>query len=109
MYVTRTIEDFFIKASSQFPVTLLTGARQVGKTTFLKHISEGERTYITLDDPIILNLARKEPSLFMQRFHPPVLIDEIQYAPELFPFIKMDVDQNRNRVVTGSQFHNSFI
>ncbi len=109
MYVTRTIEDFFIKASSQFPVTLLTGARQVGKTTFLKHISEGERTYITLDDPIILNLARKEPSLFMQRFHPPVLIDEIQYAPELFPFIKMDVDQNRKPgrywLTVSQQFH----
>jgi uncharacterized protein len=109
MYVTRTIENFFIKASSQFPVILLTGARQVGKTTFLRHISEGERTYITLDDPIILNLARKDPSLFMQRFPPPVFIDEIQYAPELLPFIKMDVDQNRQPGrfwLTGSQqFH----
>ncbi len=93
MYIMRTIEDFLIKASSQFPVILVTGARQVGKTTLLKHISKRERTYISLDDPIILNLAKKDPSLFMQRFPPPVFIDEIQYAPELFPYIKMDVNQ----------------
>jgi len=105
----RTIEDFLIKASSQFPVILVTGARQVGKTTLLKHISKRERTYISLDDPIILNLAKKDPSLFMQRFPPPVFIDEIQYAPELFPYIKMDVNQNRQPGrfwLTGSQqFH----
>lgn len=87
----------------------VTGARQVGKTTFLRHICESERTYVTLDDPIILNLARTDPSLFMQRFPPPVFIDEIQYAPELLPYIKMEVDQNRQPGrfwLTGSQqFH----
>ena len=109
MYVTRTIEDFLIKASSQFPVILTTGARQVGKTTLLRHMSEDTRTYITLDDPLILNTAKKDPALFMQRFPAPVIIDEIQYAPELLPFIKMEVDRNPQPSrfwLTGSQqFH----
>jgi len=109
MYLTRTLEVFFGKATRQFPVLLLTGARQVGKTTLLQHLSKGTRIYVTLDDPLILNLAREDPALFMQRFPPPLLIDEIQYAPELLPYIKMDVDRNRNAGrfwLTGSQqFH----
>ena len=79
MYLTRTLESRFKEASRQFPV-LVTGARQVGKTTFLRHASEPERTYVTLDDPLVLALAKSDPALFMQRFPPPVLIDEIQYA-----------------------------
>ena len=78
MYTTRTLENFFRKASSQFPVMLITGARQVGKTTFLRHLSEPERTYVSLDDPLVLSLAKEDPPLFMQRFPAPVLIDEIQ-------------------------------
>ena len=109
MYLTRTLEVFFAKATRQFPVLLLTGARQVGKTTLLQHLSKGTRIYVTLDDPLILNLAKEDPALFMQRFPPPLLIDEIQYAPELLPYIKMDVDRNRKAGrfwLTGSQhFH----
>lgn len=109
MYVTRTLENFFRKASALFPVMLVTGARQVGKTTFLRQLAEPERTYVTLDDPLILSLAKADPALFMQRFPPPVLIDEIQYAPELLPYIKMAVDQQRLPSLfwlTGSQqFH----
>lgn len=109
MYLTRTIETFFLKASSQFPVMLLTGARQVGKTTLLQHLGKNQRLYVTLDDPLILTLAKNDPALFMQRFPPPVLIDEIQYAPQLLPYIKMEVDQNRRPGMfwlTGSQqFH----
>ncbi|MDX9710755.1 MAG: AAA family ATPase, partial [Trichloromonas sp.] len=96
MYVTRTLESFFRKAAALFPVMLVTGARQVGKTTFLRQLAESERTYVTLDDPLILSLAKSDPALFMQRFPPPVLIDEIQYAPELLPYIKMAVDQKRH-------------
>lgn len=95
MYLSRTLESWFKKASRQFPVLLVTGARQVGKTTFLRHASEPERTYVTLDDPLVLALAKSDPALFMQRFPPPVLIDEIQYAPELLPYIKMACDQHR--------------
>jgi len=109
MYATRTLERFFVKAASQFPVMLLTGARQVGKTTLLQHLREANRTYITFDDPLILDLARRDPPLFMQRYSPPVLIDEIQYAPELLPHIKMEVDRSRKPGLfwlTGSQqFH----
>lgn len=106
MYTPRTLELFFKKAAAQFPVMLVTGARQVGKTTFLKHLRKAGRTYITLDDPLILSLAREDPALFMQRFPAPILIDEIQYAPQLLPYIKMAVDQDRHPGrfwLTGSQ------
>lgn len=92
MYVRRTIESFVRRASARFPVVAVTGARQVGKTTTLRRMSERERTYVTLDDPTVLELARRDPALFFQRFRPPLLIDEIQYAPELLPYIKMQVD-----------------
>jgi uncharacterized protein len=109
MYITRTLESFIGKAAKQFPVLLLTGARQVGKTTFLKHLVSQNMTYVTLDDPLVLRLAKEDPALFFQRFIPPMLIDEIQYAPELLPYIKMQVDTNRRPGLfwlTGSQpFH----
>ena len=58
MYVARTLESFVTKAAEQFPVVLLTGARQVGKTTLLRHLSQENRTYVTLDDPLVLSLAK---------------------------------------------------
>ncbi len=107
MYISRTLESFV--ASSRFPVLMLSGARQVGKTTFLRHLSEPDRTYVTLDDPLVQSLAKEDPALFMQRYPPPVLIDEIQYAPELLPHIKIAVDRDRSPGqfwLTGSQqFH----
>ncbi len=107
MYISRTLESFV--ASSRFPVLMLSGARQVGKTTFLRHLSEPNRTYVTQDDPLVQSLAKEDPALFMQRFPPPVLIDEIQYAPELLPHIKIAVDRDRAPGLfwlTGSQqFH----
>ncbi|MDP2855016.1 MAG: ATP-binding protein [Smithellaceae bacterium] len=109
MYHTRTLEKYFIQASRQFPVSLVTGARQVGKTTFLQHLIGNDRIYVTLDDPLVLNLAKNDPALFMQRFPAPLLIDEIQYAPELLPYIKMESDKRRKPALywlTGSQqFH----
>ena len=88
---------------------LVVGARQVGKTTFLRQLSGDERTYVTLDDPMVLGLAKEDPALFMQRFPAPLFIDEIQYAPELLTYIKMEVDHNRKPDLfwlTGSQqFH----
>ncbi len=109
MYLSRTLEQFAQGAARQFPVLLITGARHVGKTTFLRHLSGEERTYVTLDDPLLLDLARRDPALFLQRFRPPLLIDEIQYAPQLLPYIKMEVDRERGPGgfwLTGSQqFH----
>ena len=106
MYIQRTLEKFVKISNKQFPVLLVTGARQVGKTTFLQHLSIKGRTYVTLDDPNILSLATDDPALFMQRFPAPVLIDEIQYAPQLLPYIKMAVDKERKPGMfwlTGSQ------
>ncbi len=93
-YVPRTIEPFIRKASDHFPALLVTGARQVGKTTMLRHLAGKNREYVTLDDPAILSLAKRDPALFFKRYLPPLLIDEVQYAPELFPFIKMSVDEH---------------
>jgi len=108
-YVARTLEQFFKKASGQFPVMMVTGPRQIGKTTFLQHLASEGRNYVTLDDPLVRVLARDDPALFLQRFPAPVLIDEIQYAPQLLPYIKMAVDRDRaagSFWLTGSQqFH----
>ena len=106
MYFPRTIEKPLRSVAEHFPVLMITGARQVGKTTLLRHLSGQERTYVTLDNPLVLDLARQDPALFMQRFPAPVLIDEIQYAPNLLPYIKMAVDNDRKPGqfwLTGSQ------
>jgi len=109
MYIPRAIEESVKKISDTFPVLLVTGPRQVGKTTLLAHLAEDGRTYVTLDDPDVRRIAQNDPALFMQRYKPPLIIDEVQYAPELLPFIKMSVDKshlNGSFWLTGSQkFH----
>ena len=109
MYIKRALENRIREINLQFPALIVTGSRQIGKTTMLKRIAEEERKYISLDDPMAREMARSEPALFMERYAPPVLIDEIQYAPQLLPYIKMYIDEN-NQVgdfwLTGSQmFH----
>lgn len=109
MYCPRTVESHINQTNKQFPALLITGPRQVGKTTVLRHLSQANRTYLTLDDPQLAQLANTEPALFLQRFQPPLLIDEIQYAPTLLPHIKMHIDQTHEPGqfwLTGSQqFH----
>ncbi len=83
-YITRELERKFLKLNEFFKVVLVTGARQVGKTTMQKHLVEGDRTYVTMDNMMARALAQSDPVLFFQTYKPPVLIDEIQKAPELF-------------------------
>lgn len=106
MYYHRTVEPYILKAAQQFRVILVTGPRQVGKTTLLHQLRESNRRYVTLDDPNLRLLAHDDPALFMQQFPPPLLIDEIQYAPQLLPYIKMAVDRQQQPGaywLTGSQ------
>ncbi len=109
MYIKRKIEQTVLNISSTFPVLMLTGPRQSGKTTLLNKIREPNRKYVTLDDPDERLFAKTEPSAFLERYSPPVIIDEIQYAPELFSYIKIYVDAHKNCGdfwLTGSQmFH----
>ncbi len=109
MYIHRALQPVVKEVSQSYPVLLVTGPRQVGKTTLLTHMAEPPRRYISLDDPIVRRVAKEEPALFLQRYAPPVIIDEIQYAPELLPYIKLHVDQQKRMGdfwLTGSQmFH----
>ena len=95
MYIRRHLETPFLKANRFFPALLVTGARQVGKTTFLRQIAEPGRRFVSLDVPDIQEMARKDPRLFLADNPPPVAIDEIQYVPELLPYIKERIDEAR--------------
>lgn len=111
MYIHRTMENKIRYLSKHFPVVMVCGARQVGKTTLLKYIAETEKNiqYVTLDYPRVRQLAKEDPELFLQQYKTPLIIDEIQYAPELLSFIKIKVDEsgeNGEYYLTGSQmFH----
>jgi predicted AAA+ superfamily ATPase len=109
MYKERTLKNIINSSEKFFKIILITGMRQVGKTTLLRHISSENRKYVTLDDPKTLSMAKNEPELFFQKYAPPVFIDEVQYAPELFPYIKMLVDSSDKTgqiFMTGSQQYN---
>lgn len=109
-YITRELERKFLKMNSFFKAILVTGARQVGKTTMLKHLAEGSnRTYISLDNAMARELAQTDPVLFFQTYKPPILIDEVQKAPELFEQIKLICDESEETGLfwlTGSQQYN---
>lgn len=102
----RTLAQTIFQVSQNFPVLMVTGPRQVGKTTLLAMCSEGARAYVTLDDMDMRQLAQQDPALFLQTWPAPVTIDEVQYAPQLFSAIKMAVDKdprNGQFWLTGSQ------
>ena len=106
-YINRGLERKFLRMSDFFKAILITGARQVGKTTMLRHLSENQnRAYVTLDNIAARNLAKNDPVLFFQTYKPPVIIDEVQYAPELFSQIKIICDESGQTGLfwlTGSQ------
>ena len=94
-YIKRNLEKIVQEVTLEYPVILLAGPRQVGKTTMLMKLMEGsERSYVTLDNLSERALAKSDPELFLQLHKPPILIDEVQYAPELFTYIKIYVDQH---------------
>ena len=106
MDIERTLSKHILETSRYFKALLLTGPRQVGKTTLLRYLSGKKRSYVTLDDLDTRILAEKDPAAFISRLSFPVLIDEVQYAPSLFSYIKMKVDEDRQAGqfwLTGSQ------
>jgi predicted AAA+ superfamily ATPase len=108
-YIQRDMENVFRRMQEQFKVVLVTGSRQVGKTTMLKHLMEGAaRRYVSLDDLTVRQFARSDPKGFIETYAPPVFIDEVQYAPELFTYIKIQVDERRQAGdywLSGSQIY----
>ncbi len=108
MYISRQIEAQLSYLSEHFPAVVVSGARQIGKTTLIRHLTAGNDmvTYVTLDHPRLRELAKTDPELFLQQYQAPIVIDEIQYAPELLPYIKIQIDEDRKPgqfFLTGSQ------
>ncbi len=110
MYKKRFLESRIARLSKSFKVILLTGARQVGKTTLLLHVNAGagapRHRYVSLDEFEIRTSAKNDPGLFLQQYPPPLIIDEVQYAPRLFSYLKAVVDRGGRAGyywLTGSQ------
>ncbi len=106
-YINRTLERKFLSMNSVFKAVMVVGARQIGKSTMLKHLAENQnRTYVSMDDSTDRELAERDPKLFFQIYKPPILIDEVQKAPNLFEEIKIICDGSDERGMfwlTGSQ------
>lgn len=105
-YIKRDIEDKIIALSREYSCILITGPRQVGKTTVMKQLMDSDREYVTLDDLEERGLAKRDPAMFLQMHSTPIMIDEVQYAPELFSYIKIQIDNGAapgTYWLTGSQ------
>jgi uncharacterized protein len=106
MWIPRSIEPRLLRSARTRPVVVLTGARQTGKTSTFRHLFP-DYAFISLDLPTEAEQAEKEPNAFLKRHAPPVMIDEVQYAPGLFRYLKVEVDANRGKngrfLLAGSQ------
>ena len=97
-YIKRSVENKLEQLSKSFPVIMITGSRQVGKTTLLNNLqkqSKSEINYVSLDNLSVRALAKEEPELFLERYKAPLIIDEFQYAPDLLSYIKIIVDEKK--------------
>ncbi|EFX91851.1 hypothetical protein HMPREF0027_1102 [Actinobacillus ureae ATCC 25976] len=105
---SRQMKPLIEALIKQFPAVLVTGPRQVGKSTLLQHISE-DYQYVTFDDPMVLSMAKNDPSLFMLNYSGKLILDEVQYVPELFSSLKLVIDKQKTSelyLLSGSQaFH----
>jgi predicted AAA+ superfamily ATPase len=109
-YIKRAIESTILEVSKSYAALVITGPRQVGKTTTLRRLSESARTEIALDDAEARRMAKTDPELFLSVHRPPLLIDEVQYAPKLFSRIKIEIDNGAapgSYWMTGSQRKNA--
>lgn len=107
VYRRRTLETWLVRAAREFPVVFVTGPRQSGKTTLLRHVARASAGYVSLDAPDVRESARSDPRGFLAGLARPVVLDEVQHAPELLSYVKSSVDTDRSRAgqffVTGSQ------
>lgn len=104
--IKREIEKKFKRLAQSRKIVLITGSRQVGKSTFIKEFIDEDRQYVTLDDMNLRALAKEDPQMFLMNYKGSLIIDEVQYAPELFPYLKMNVDDSSEKgkyFLTGSQ------
>ena len=109
-YIERSIENRLNKLAKSFPVIMITGSRQVGKTTLLNNIQKKEKgkiNYVSLDNLSIRALAIEEPEIFLERYKAPLIIDEFQYAPNLLSYIKIIVDEKRQKHLENNEIEAS--
>lgn len=106
-YIPRSLESVVVKAANQFPVVVLVGPRQSGKTTLLQNLYGAQFRIVSLEPPDVRAAAAGDPRGFLELYPPPVIYDEVQYAPSLLPYVKEQVDAHRDRpgqfILTGSQ------